>query len=378
MMSSKQLLQVQGRFCALQTTLQPLQASITLALHLHFVPSASCSRLVKGTEYFSVPAFFVCFREAVEACVIIAVLIKFLDKVNKKHLQRDVWLGALSGLAIAIIAGIGLIIAFYAVDKNFFVGRQEMLFEGILSLFASIIITVLAMSMLKISKFQAMWEAKLSANLVKAEAEGSSLRRSTMFWIPFISVLREGLETVIFLAGVGAGYPAKSIPIPGIVGLLTGLAVGYALFRAGSKTSVHTFLLCSTVLLTFIAAGLMGRASHEFQEAGTFGTYENADGEVVGRMNKPAWDICDATDSENNEGWATLKAIFYYTCDPSGIEILFYCGYWVVTSVFIAFKLSRSSSGTVFMLQESDEALLCAVTATTDRAVSAAFLSRAL
>jgi high-affinity iron transporter len=243
---------------------------------------------VKGTEYFSVPAFFVCFREAVEACVIIAVLIKYLDKVNKKHLQRDVWLGALSGLAIAIIAGIGLIIAFYAVDKNFFVGKQEMLFEGILSLFASIIITVLAMSMLKISKFQAMWEAKLSANLVKAEAEGSSLRRSTVFWIPFISVLREGLETVIFLAGVGAGYPAKSIPIPGIVGLLTGLAVGYALFRAGSKTSVHTFLLCSTVLLTFIAAGLMARASHEFQEAGVFGTYERDD-EVVGRMNKPAW-----------------------------------------------------------------------------------------
>jgi high-affinity Fe2+/Pb2+ permease len=50
-------------------------------------------------------------------------------------------------------------------------------------------------------------------------------------------------------------------------------------------------------------------------------------------------DICGATDSDNNEGWAILKAIFYYTCDPSGIEILFYCIYWVVASVFIAFKL---------------------------------------
>jgi FTR1 family protein len=244
---------------------------------------------VKGTEYFSVPAFFVCWREAVEACVIIAVLLKFLDKVDKKQLQRDVWLGAFAGLAVAIVAGVGLIIAFYAVNKNFFIGRQEMLFEGVLSLFASVIITVLAMSMLKISKFQAMWEAKLSANLVKAEAEGSSLRGSTMFWIPFVSVLREGLETVIFLAGVGAGYPAKSIPIPGIVGLLTGLACGYALYRAGSKTSVHAFLVGSTVLLTFIAAGLMARASHEFQEAGTFGTYLNADEEPIGRMNKPAW-----------------------------------------------------------------------------------------
>jgi FTR1 family protein len=243
---------------------------------------------VKGTEYFSVPAFFVCWREAVEACVIIAVLLKFLDKVDKRQLRRDVWLGAFAGLAVAIIAGVSLIIAFYAVDKNFFVDKQEQLFEGILTFFASIIITVLAMSMLKIGKFQAMWEAKLSANLVKAEAEGSSLRRSTMFWIPFVSVLREGLETVIFLAGVGAGYPAKSIPIPGIVGLLTGLACGYLLYKAGSKASVKAFLVGSTVLLTFIAAGLMARASHEFQEAGVFGTYERDD-EVVGRMNKPAW-----------------------------------------------------------------------------------------
>jgi high-affinity iron transporter len=243
---------------------------------------------VQGTEYFSVPAFFVCFREAVEACVIIAVLLKFLDKVDKRHLRRDVWLGALAGLVIAILGGIGLIIAFYAVDENFFVDKQEQLFEGFLMLFASIIITVLAMSMLKISKFQAMWEAKLSANLVKAEAEGSSLRRSTMFWIPFVSVLREGVETVIFLAGVGAGYPAKSIPIPGIVGLFTGFAVGLVLYKAGNMTSVKGFMVASTVLLTFIAAGLLAHSAHEFQEVGVFGTYER-DEEVVGRMNKPAW-----------------------------------------------------------------------------------------
>lgn len=293
---------------------------------------------VKGTEYFSVPAFFVTFREALEACIIISILLKFLDKIDKAHLKKDVWIGSILGLVIAIAAGVAFIIAFYAVGENFFVGKQEKLFEGFLMLFATIIITVLAMSMLKINKFQEMWEAKLRTSLAKAEGQGTSLHRSTMFWIPFISVLREGLETVIFLAGVGAGYPAKSIPIPGILGLLIGLACGFILYRAGSKASIHIFLTASTVLLLFIAAGLFSHGVHEFQEIDGFGDYKNADGEIIGAWNKPLWNICDCCSNEH-EFWGIMRAVFGYTCSPSGDEVFAYLMYWVLALLFIAFKL---------------------------------------
>ncbi len=36
--------------------------------------------------------------------------------------------------------------------------------------------------------------------------QGSDLRYSYMFWLPFTAVFREGIETVIFLAGTSSNY----------------------------------------------------------------------------------------------------------------------------------------------------------------------------
>eukprot|EP00158_Paraphelidium_tribonemae_P000418 Partr_v1_DN22245_c0_g1_i4_m59169 putative iron permease len=289
---------------------------------------------------FSVPAFFVVFREAVEASVILGVCLQFLDQAGKPEKKREVWWGAGLGLLLAIIFGVIFIIIFYVADNNLFSGDGKKIFEGILSWFASIIITVLAVSMLNLNKNREAWEAKLQAQLEKADREGAvtSIRKSQMFWIPFIAVLREGIETVIFLAGVGAGYPLKSIPIPGIIGLITGLAAGWLLFTAGGKCTMRAFLICSTVLLLFISAGLAMYGAHEFQEAGMFGAYENDEGEIQGAMNEPVWNICDCC-NQADKGWDVFNRLFGYTCAPSPWEILVYCLYWVLALTYLCFKI---------------------------------------
>lgn len=40
----------------------------------------------------------------------------------------------------------------------------------------------------------------------RAEEKGSDLKFSYMFWLPFMAVFREGIETVIFLAGTSSNY----------------------------------------------------------------------------------------------------------------------------------------------------------------------------
>lgn len=52
-----------------------------------------------------------------------------------------------------------------------------------------------------------------------------------MFLLPFITVLREGLEAVIFIGGVGLGLPAKSIPLAVVCGLLVGCVIGYIIYK---------------------------------------------------------------------------------------------------------------------------------------------------
>jgi high-affinity iron transporter len=52
-----------------------------------------------------------------------------------------------------------------------------------------------------------------------------------MFVLPFVTVLREGLEAVVFVAGVSFSTPATSIPLPVVVGLIAGLVAGYLIYK---------------------------------------------------------------------------------------------------------------------------------------------------
>lgn len=52
-----------------------------------------------------------------------------------------------------------------------------------------------------------------------------------MFILPFITVLREGIEAIVFVAGVSFSATAKSVPLPVVIGLLCGIVVGYLLYK---------------------------------------------------------------------------------------------------------------------------------------------------
>lgn len=52
-----------------------------------------------------------------------------------------------------------------------------------------------------------------------------------MFMLPFVTVLREGVEAVIFIGGVSLGLPATSFPLAVFAGLLVGSLVGYCMYR---------------------------------------------------------------------------------------------------------------------------------------------------
>jgi hypothetical protein len=78
-------------------------------------------------------------------------------------------------------------------------------------------------------------------------------------------VIREGLESVVFLTGIGQGQVVALI-LPGILGVLVGLIVGWFIYRSAATFPLNKFLLISAVFLLFIAAGLAAGAAREFEE----------------------------------------------------------------------------------------------------------------
>lgn len=128
--------------------------------------------------------------------------------------------------------------AFYAYGIDHFSNTED-IWEGVFGIIASIIITIMGAALLRVSKLQDKWRVKLAQALeAKDTKKGKATTRFkrwcekyAMFLLPFITVLREGLEAVVFIGGVSLSFPATSFPLAVICGLAAGAAVGYLIYR---------------------------------------------------------------------------------------------------------------------------------------------------
>lgn len=128
--------------------------------------------------------------------------------------------------------------AFYGLGTDHF-AQTEAIWEGVFALVASIIISLVGAALLRVSKMQDKWRVKLTKTLEAGAVRNASgkgrwkrwAEKYAFFVVIFITVLREGLEAVVFIGGVGVGLPAKSFPIPVLTGLGAGCLVGYLIYR---------------------------------------------------------------------------------------------------------------------------------------------------
>lgn len=148
-------------------------------------------------------------------------------------------------------------------------------------------------ALLRVSKLQDKWRVKLAKALEAKDSTKKSgsartrfkvwCQKYSMFILPFITVLREGLEAVVFIGGVSLGLPATAFPIPAVVGLGSGCFIGFLIYkytappvsyhlfeladecRGGNMAKIQTFLIISTCFLYLVAAGLFSKAVWDFE-----------------------------------------------------------------------------------------------------------------
>ncbi|KAI9299428.1 iron permease FTR1/Fip1/EfeU [Cunninghamella echinulata] len=238
-------------------------------------------------DLFNVPIFFILFRETTEIAIIVSVLLSFLkkafqdDAVVYKKLRKQVWIGSLVGFIICLLIGGAFIAVYYTVLSNLW-ANAELLWEGIFSLIATIMITVMGLAMLKVEKMQEKWKLKLAKALEadqqkkeqlenkekvkKREALKRWMQKYAFFLLPFFTVLREGLEAVVFIGGVSLNAQARSIPIAVIMGIICGALIGFIIYRGGSMLHLRWFFIISTIILYLVAAGLMSKAVGFFEQ----------------------------------------------------------------------------------------------------------------
>ncbi|KAI5067042.1 hypothetical protein GOP47_0017570 [Adiantum capillus-veneris] len=290
-------------------------------------------------QLFSVPAFFILFRETLEASIILSVMLTLINKIvedsgSRARMKKKVWLGVWLGVGLSMAAAAIFLSLYYTVAKQAW-DKSEPLWEGILGLIAVVLITLMAFSMIRVDTWRAKWERKLTKATVEAlhrEHDVDSKRSKwTLFLIPFTVVVREGVEAVIFLGGIGLEGSGTAYPIPAVVGALCGVFVGYVLYKGGNHVAFKAFLGAATLLLLVIAAGLFAGSVHEFEE------YTDNEHFLW------KWSCCDP---EGNNVWSLLQAIVGWRNEATKGTLSAYILYWVFvlcTLLFLRFKWSREA-----------------------------------
>ncbi|KAK8241808.1 plasma membrane iron permease [Phyllosticta capitalensis] len=309
---------------------------------------------------FAVSVFFIVFRECLETAIIVSVLLAFLkqtlgtetDRMTYRSLLRQVWAGTALGLFICVCVGAGMIAAWYTVGKNHF-AKTEYIWEGTFGLIASFIISLMGAALLRVNKMQDKWRVKLAkafdARRASAETGRSSFKmwceKYAMFLLPFVTVLREGLEAVVYIGGVALSLPAESFPLAVICGIVAGCAVGWILYRSGNSTSLQLFLIISTCALYLVAAGLFSKAVWYF-EADKWNKAIGGDAAETGAgagsydIRKSVWHVnCCSPYINGGGGWGVFNSIFGWQNSATYGSVVSYNLYWLV--IIISFVTMR-------------------------------------
>ncbi len=207
-------------------------------------------------NFFS--SLVITLREGVEGALAISIILLYLRKTGRTALQAAVWWG----LAAAIVASIIGAVILEQISLN-----QE-IFEGILMFVAAFFVTTMIVWMWRSAKgLKKEIESKVE-EIAAHQEEGQSGAWMALFLFTFLMIVREGIETVIFLKAVNMSSDAIVSFAGGIVGLLFAVAFGIFFVRGSIRLDLGRFFkITGIVLFVFVIQLLIGGV-HELSEGG--------------------------------------------------------------------------------------------------------------
>ena len=297
------------------------------------------------------------FREVLEASLIIGILYTYLKKSNNEDSIKMLWGGVGAAILISVIVSV--------IFQNFaggFEGSSSKIFEGIVMILASVVLTTMIIWMAQNKNISEELENKAKESL-------SSGFKYGIFTLAFVAVFREGVEIILFLYAIGV---KDGISIfPSIIGTVLGLAAGYAIFAQGIKIPLKKFFNVTSVFLIFVSAGMLTYGIHELESGGVIpyigGDITIEESSIIATRMNGETKTFDALDTKKAKKWASriwdvnpsknidgtypafhdkgaigglLKGFFGYNGDPSLIELIA----WILVASGLGFTWRKTAS----------------------------------
>lgn len=249
-------------------------------------------------------SFLITLREGLEVSLVLAILISYLVKSGRSSDVGAVWRGSGAAAVMCLIGGIA-----FNIFVGEFEGKAEQFIEGTIAILAASVLTWMIFWMRKHAR-------SMGADL-RAQVDAATTQKAIMT-IAFVAVLREGLETVLFLISAEtASSSGSSVVLGGLLGLVVAAVLGRLVYLGGNKLNLALFFRVTGILLLLFAAGLFGKFFHEYREL--FGL---EDGWLV----SPAWEVKSGFWAEGTF-YDFMKGFFGWHYAYENIRLIAYFAY---------------------------------------------------
>ena len=259
-------------------------------------------------------------REGLEAALIVGMIAAFLRR-NGVSL-KPMWLGVGAAALLSALVGVILEVISAALPQ-----QQQEAMETVIGAVAVVIVTFMILWMSKNSRSM---KSALEAHAGSALKGGSVLALAGM---AFLAVLREGVETAVFMV---AAFQSSLDPVAAGAGAVLGLGIasgiGFLLFRGAIKLNLAKFFKATGIFLVFVAAGLVMKSLRTAHEAG----WVNVGQDLTVNL---AW-----LAPNGSARAAILTGVFGIPSDPRLVEILGWALYLIPMLAFILWPSNRRPS----------------------------------
>ncbi len=268
------------------------------------------------------------FRETLEAALFVGII----AASTRGIFHRTRWLTL--GVSVGVLGSIIMASA---------MGRISAWADGVGQELVSAVILSMAIAMLA---WHCIWVGAHSADMAKdARQVGESAARGDQtLWALAIAVglavLREGAETVLFVAGLVSGSTEGPLLLGATIaaGLALGASVGWLIYAGLGKVSPHRLFAVTNVLVLLLAGSLASQLARTMSQAGWLDLLDNS-----------AWDISALMPNDSVPGMV-LHGVIGYDANPSQLQLAFFAGttllIWLAARQFKA-RVSRRRSAVI-------------------------------
>jgi high-affinity iron transporter len=257
-------------------------------------------------------SFLIALREGFEAALIVAIVLAFVRR-RAPEKSGAVWLGAAAALLIAVVIGVVLQVTVDGLE-----GEARLRTFAVICLAAAGLLTWMIFWMRTHAR---SLKGELEGRASEAIAVGSGF---ALGLVAFTAVLREGLETALFLLSTAASSDGASIVIGTLLGLTAACVLGVLVYAGSHRLNLRLFFQITGVLIILFAAGLVARAVQLFQAAGDLGSFNDA----VYNLTGVHWLTVQSQTGR------FLAGIFGWDPRPSIEQVIAYLAYLVPALVF--------------------------------------------